>query len=415
MNGGTKRGYRFLFYKGVHSEISNFKDLQYAKNGTLLSRVIAFHSMPDIMSVDILVVEGESIVRDSELQMHGPAIMIGRYSPGNIMHSLHDEGFNTYHTLIRYYSRPLRKDVSIILVGDTKLTDNIVILQILTEELILHVDELQQSQGNRRLLMKNVILGAGDQTSWYQYGLDKQPQSQIPNKTVEGSKIKEVVEYIRNSLVENRGIFHVPSLQPLSDGKREATYVGPQQGPTIVLLSRTKDRRIVNEAELISALERALPSLPVTIVRLESMSLQLVISIISRAILIIGMHGSGLIFGAFMPKHSAMIEMYPYLVSSSIATPYRVMCGLPGMDIRYEAWENKLESNNQAFPDRDPWHGGIRYLSEAIQADIVKSPVTPHLCCSDPKWLYRIYQDTRVDVEAIVTIAKRLAMTIDQK
>ena len=27
--------------------------------------------------------------------------------------------------------------------------------------------------------------------------------------------------------------------------------------------------------------------------------------------------------------------------------------------------------------------------------------VPPHKCCEDPVWLYKIYQDTSVDVEAI--------------
>eukprot|EP01136_Pigoraptor_vietnamica_P038589 Opistho-1_new@108132 len=50
--------------------------------------------------------------------------------------------------------------------------------------------------------------------------------------------------------------------------------------------------------------------------------------------------------------------------------------------------------------------GGIMNLPKDAQEKIrASNTVPPHMCCTDPTWLFRIYQDTYADVPAIVARA----------
>lgn len=72
--------------------------------------------------------------------------------------------------------------------------------------------------------------------------------------------------------------------------------------------------------------------------------------------------------------------------------------------------------NNFPHPERPPSGGGIKHLPLAEQEKIQNTlTVPPHLCCRDPYWLYRIYQDTRVDLpELFATIDDGLPEALDQ-
>lgn len=59
--------------------------------------------------------------------------------------------------------------------------------------------------------------------------------------------------------------------------------------------------------------------------------------------------------------------------------------------------------NNFPHPEKPPSGGGIVHLPLTEQERIKNLlTVPPHLCCSDPAWLYRIYQDTRVDIPSLL-------------
>jgi hypothetical protein len=60
--------------------------------------------------------------------------------------------------------------------------------------------------------------------------------------------------------------------------------------------------------------------------------------------------------------------------------------------------------------------GGLGHLPAAEQARVhAQVPVPPHLCCEDPAWLYRIYQDTDVDVAAVRPRARVCTRTHTQR
>lgn len=75
------------------------------------------------------------------------------------------------------------------------------------------------------------------------------------------------------------------------------------------------------------------------------------------------------------------------------------------MGLKYVAWENKWEFNSIAFPEREAGLGGIDHLPPTQRDQIASSATVPlHKCCSDPTWLYRIYQDTIVDLEVSLSV-----------
>jgi len=71
------------------------------------------------------------------------------------------------------------------------------------------------------------------------------------------------------------------------------------------------------------------------------------------------------------------------------------------------AWRNMDPTRNIAHPSAPPELGGISHLDPDEQDRILHSPEVPlHLCCSDPEWLFRIYQDTVVDIPAVLALTR---------
>ena len=105
-----------------------------------------------------------------------------------------------------------------------------------------------------------------------------------------------------------------------------------------------------------------------------------------------------------------MVELFPYAVNPQHYTPYKTLASLPGMGIIYRSWRNMDPLHTLGHPTRQWDRGGISHLSEEEQKRIMDSPEVPqHLCCRDPEWLYRIYQDTIVDVQNVASLIKSAA------
>ncbi|KAJ3196128.1 Protein O-linked-mannose beta-1,4-N-acetylglucosaminyltransferase 2 [Dinochytrium kinnereticum] len=107
----------------------------------------------------------------------------------------------------------------------------------------------------------------------------------------------------------------------------------------------------------------------------------------------------------FCRRGTVMIEMFPYAVPSDHYTPYKTMSELPGMALIYRAWENKHPNTSITHDDEDPMLGGIAHLPEKEQEEIRTSNTVPqHVCCTNPYWLYRIYQDTIINLEEVTNM-----------
>jgi protein O-mannose beta-1,4-N-acetylglucosaminyltransferase len=174
-------------------------------------------------------------------------------------------------------------------------------------------------------------------------------------------------------------------------------------------LSRTKNRLILNEVALVAALTAAAAPRPVKILRMEEHSLTQQMEILGHTDLVVGMHGSMLAMAMFLPPGAAVLELYPYAVPPQQYTPFRTLCALPGMNLSYTAWSNPDPHRSRGHPEYPAHLGGLDHLCPEEREAVINAPtVPPHLCCSDPSWLYHIYQDTDVDLEAVVLLATDL-------
>jgi protein O-mannose beta-1,4-N-acetylglucosaminyltransferase len=171
-------------------------------------------------------------------------------------------------------------------------------------------------------------------------------------------------------------------------------------------MSRKENRKILNEVELAMNIIKS-TGLKVVMLNYESYSLAELISYVSHSKGVIAMHGSLLILGMFLKTGSFVIELYPYAVNPSNYTPYKTLSELPGMGLIYRPWVNTIKANSVGHPDWPPESGGVNHLEEDQQSVILAQTEVPqHLCCSDPSWLYHIYQDTIVETEEISSLVK---------
>lgn len=117
------------------------------------------------------------------------------------------------------------------------------------------------------------------------------------------------------------------------------------------------------------------------------------------------MHGSLLALSLFLPPKAILLEFFPYAIPPENYTPYRTVANL--LQLIYVSWANQDPSRSVPHPDRPANQGGIAYLPLVEKETIEHSErVKPHLCCDHPQWLYRIYQDTKVNVEEIRNLLK---------
>jgi protein O-mannose beta-1,4-N-acetylglucosaminyltransferase len=136
---------------------------------------------------------------------------------------------------------------------------------------------------------------------------------------------------------------------------------------------------------------------------MEDQSLTQQIMTLRSTMVAVGLHGSALILGIFLPPGAVLVEMFPYAVPPENYTPYKTMAQLDGMRIVYKTWVNKHKENNRAHPNRQPELGGLKHLDKEERQRIEDmETVPPHLCCRNPIWLYRIYQDTIVHIEELI-------------
>lgn len=127
---------------------------------------------------------------------------------------------------------------------------------------------------------------------------------------MDGRDIRLFTRHIRQRL----GIQDQPTIYPTSP---------------IVIFSRTQNRLIINQAQLVEKLYGAY-GVPVVIIRMETHTFEDQIRVLSQTRAAIGMHGSILIMGMFLPPSAVIFELYPYAINPEHYTPYRDMANLPG-------------------------------------------------------------------------------------
>lgn len=315
--------------------------------------------------------------------MHKPvfvpdvALIMNRFNPDNLMHIFHDDLLPIYYTMQQFPD--LNEDSRLVFMEGWSEGLHFELYKLFSNKQPLLKEQLK-SLGSLLCFTKSYV-GLSKMTTWYQYGFI-QPQGPKANILVSGNEIRQFTQ----SLVEKLNI---------TAGSSGEEY--------IVLFSRTINRLILNEAELILGLAQEFQMRTVA-VSLDDYSFGDLVRLISRASMLVSMHGSQLVMALFLPRGGVVVELFPYGVNPEHYTPYKTLASLPSMDLQYVAWQNTKEENTVTYPDR-PWEqGGIAHLEKAEQERIMKSKEVPrHLCCRNAEWLFRIYQDTLVDIPSVMT------------
>ncbi len=306
-------------------------------------------------------------------------LILNRFNPDNLMHIFHDDLLPIYYTMQQYSD--LDDEARLVFMEGWNEGAHFDLYRLLSSKQPLLKEQLK-TFGKLMCFTKSYV-GLSKMTTWYQYGF-VQPQGPKANILISGNEIRQFASF----LVERLNI------------TRE------EGDDYIVVFKRTTNRLILNEAELLLALAQEFQMRTVT-VSLEEQSFDRIIQIISGATILVSMHGAQMITSMFLPRGAAVVELYPYAINPEQYTPYKALASLPGMDLQYVAWRNTMEENTVTYPDR-PWdQGGIVHLEKEEQERILSSKEVPrHLCCRNPEWLFRIYQDTTVDIASFLDVLK---------
>lgn len=313
----------------------------------------------------------------------GTTVVFRRFKPDNVMHVLHDDVIPLFHTLLRSLNlRPRpggtgsdggggggKFPVSLFLADEnsegefyTDLYDAFALNGAFTSEsliaaVVAAAAETSTSSSSRRsslVCFPEAHVGLSKATTWYQYGFF-QPQGPLPDSGAHSHHLHGVASFL------------------LSGGGSLAEDSCPLcgLGGHLVFLSRKDTRRVLNEMDLVLAISKQF-RVKVMTVSLETHSLAEVVQVVHSSRGMVGMHGSLLSLAMFLRQGSAVVELFPYGVDPHGYTPYRTLCGIPGMLIAYRAWTNRDKGRSRPHPDWPPQLGGLRHLPRQQQQEIAQ-------------------------------------------
>lgn len=328
------------------------------------------------------------------------AILLHRYVPSNLMHVLHDDVLPTFalrQQLIR---------MSSFLKEETRSNEDIPTV-LFTDNVHHRFDELYNLTGMNFLYSEigqiscvdTLYIGLPRNSQWYHYGF-KTPQGPL-----NGTDVSVLIQFRQtigvHSISEvplDRDNHKIPSEANIS--KLRSENVQQRRPQQCVLIIRKSNRRILN----VDIVERILQSeydCNVKVASFDEMSLRELRQLIASTDLLIAMHGAELALSIFLPQNASLLELFPYAIPPDNYAPYKTLCKL--LNIHYGVWKNEVAENSigdmkllTALPQKEK----SRILNEQL--------IKPHLCCDDPAWLYRIYQDTRIEPESFRNALKSL-------
>lgn len=328
-------------------------------------------------------------------------LILNRFNPDNLMHVFHDDLLPTFYTMKQYSD--LDDEARLVFMEGWGEGPHFDLYRLLSTKQPLLKEQLRNF-GKLMCFTKSYV-GLSKMTTWYQYGF-VQPQGPKANILVSGNEIRQFAK----ALMFKMNITRVEEVW--KDGESsEQEKDKEKKDEYIVIFSRSTTRLILNEAELILALAQEFQMRVVT-VSLEEQSFSSIIQVISGAFMLVSMHGAQLITSLFLPRAATVVELFPFAVNPEQYTPYKTLTSLPGMELHYISWRNTKEENTVIHPQR-PWEqGGIAHLEKEEQERIVASKDVPrHLCCRNPEWLFRIYQDTLVDIPSFLGVLRETMKT----
>lgn len=334
--------------------------------------------------------------------VEGKTFAFSRFVYNNVMHNIHDDFLGQYWMHKRFSA--LDQDNHIFFLDGSIETPFDHLFATLTKNPFLYRTDLKSRPGMEVICFEDLIIGNSKEATWYDYGFFSEPQGPIGgDKKLDGFKVREAADY----LLKYYGIERAKEEAVIKTMRRISSR-SPSDKLTsrsfyISIFSRTKDRLILNEADLAKQLELRF-GLPVKLVQLENLGFNEILQIMSRTLIGVGLHGSALIFAMFMPRHAILLEMFPYSTPGENYVPYQTLSLLPGVDLNYRSWTNRNSAMNFAqFGQRKQFEG---LTAGELMNLLTLKTVPPHICCNNLAWNFKIYQDTVVDIGQISALVK---------
>ena len=319
---------------------------------------------------------------DIELKKY-PALLFHRFNPSNLMHVIHDDLLPLWLTIKLSFASQLHSSLQLVMMDGRDQGPWFELYQFFSKNIFLKADAL-----NRELVcFTDIVVGLSKESTWYQYGF-KVPQGPIADSKASRYHLSLFAEEFLSHYECKKGSKH-----------------------NVVLISRKQSRCILNEMEVSIALANYF-KMEVTFLDFELHVFNEAICMVRNSVALVGMHGAELSLALFLQPGSAVVELFPYGVKPDQYTPYRTLAAIQGL--QYVSWQNSNPRNTLSYPNRPPELGGISHLSKSMQDKILSSTEIPeHLCCSNPFWLHRIYQDTMVDTSSLEISLSMLKSNID--
>lgn len=314
----------------------------------------------------------------------GLSYIFHRFNCDNIMHVFHDDLLPLFHTMKQFNHGNYVVDLDhrIVFMEGWNPGPYFDLYKLFSNKPPLLKQDLTRNDSLK--CFQHAIVGISKTTTWYQYGF-KTPQGPLPKTQVTSNEIKEFVAFVKQRL---------------------GVDVIARREPYIVMFLREYNRLVLNEESVSLAMSKEFV-MKVVQVSLKTHTFIQLIEVISNASALVGMHGSALILTMFLPPTAVLVEMFPFAIKPDNYLPYKTLAEIPGMNLIYASWRNYFPENTVTHPNDAPEIGGIRHLSKEDQ-ELIESntEVAPHICCSNPFWLYRIYQDTIVDEVSFLNVVK---------
>ncbi|EHH51379.1 hypothetical protein EGM_10741 [Macaca fascicularis] len=220
------------------------------------------------------------------------ALIANRFNPDNLMHVFHDDLLPLFYTLQQFPG--LAHEARLFFMEGWGEGAHFDLYKLLSPKQPLLRAQLKTL--GRLLCFSHAFVGLSKITTWYQYGF-VQPQGPKANILVSGNEIRQFARFMTEKL--------------------NVSHTGAPLGEEYILVfSRTQNRLILNEAELLLALAQEFQMKTVT-VSLEDHAFADVVRLVSNASMLVSMHGAQLVTTLFLPgrpgprKQKWTVGLYP--------------------------------------------------------------------------------------------------------
>ncbi|XP_022184334.2 protein O-linked-mannose beta-1,4-N-acetylglucosaminyltransferase 2 [Nilaparvata lugens] len=374
----SESGGQFVFFLAEQSTVFGLKSKEDLNN-------ISFSSVDghNGFNMKIVMSIGGDILKKSKFIKNSVFIM-SRFKSDNTMHVIHDDIFPlfvTYNFMCAGNVESCTKTHRLaFLDNDIGIESHAEWYDLFSSEPPLNLKALKESVCFRKL-----HTGLSRESLWFQYGFKK-----VQGPILESSLNGPVLRKFRNFILKGFNIVR-------------SNYYRPNNA---VFISRKLSRKILNENYVIESISKSFDEsnanikngFTVKVVDAMQNKTKNILETIRNCKVLVGMHGSAMIFSLFLPEGAAILELFPFGIQPEHVSPIRALAKLPGTTFSYLSWINVQESNSVDPNRSEALMGGLHHLNPQQQSAIKAVKLVPAVeCCHDPVYLYRMFQDTVVD------------------